>query len=97
MLTRFTFRILMFMMALSLWGGTSTWAQDFAYVANTLSDDVTVIDLTTNTVVTTISVGTVPVDVAVSPDGSQIAVLNAVSGSISLIDFASNTVTNTLT
>ncbi|MEL6632891.1 MAG: serine hydrolase, partial [Bacteroidota bacterium] len=72
-------------------------AQDFAYVANTLSDDVTVIDLTTNTVVTTISVGTVPVDVAVSPDGSQIAVLNAVSGSISLIDFASNTVTNTLT
>ncbi len=70
-------------------------AQDFAYVANTQSNDVSVIDLTNGTVIETIAVEEVPVDVAASPNGNLIAVTNAVGGSISLIDPSTNAVINT--
>ncbi|MGW3053399.1 YncE family protein, partial [Kitasatospora sp. NPDC001175] len=42
----------------------------FTYVANNGSDDVSVINTTTNTVTATITVGTNPFAVAVSPDGT---------------------------
>ncbi|MDX2282650.1 MAG: serine hydrolase [Bacteroidia bacterium] len=70
-------------------------AQPYAFVANTLSNNVSVLDLATGTVDTTFGVGTVPVDIAPSPDGSQFAVVNATSGTISLVDAATYAVTAT--
>ena len=41
------------------------WAEDFAYVTNNGADNVSVIDLSTNTVVDTVSVGAFPTGVAI--------------------------------
>jgi len=73
------------LLALLGWQRLAAQAQDFAFVVNSLSDDVTVVDLSTNAVVTTIPVGSVPVDVAASPDSLQLAVVDAASASVSFI------------
>jgi YVTN family beta-propeller protein len=52
---------------------------------------VAVLDTQTNTVVTTIKVGTRPYALAVKPDGSEIYVPNHDSGTVSVIDTRSNT------
>src|SRR5262245_52461080 len=44
-------------------------ASPFAYVANEDTMDITVVDLATKSVRTTVTIGEVPSDVAVSPDG----------------------------
>jgi YVTN family beta-propeller protein len=59
-------------------------AEGNIYVANLRDNDVSVIDPATNTVVTTVPVGRFPIADAVSPDGSQVWVVN---------DLATNTVT----
>jgi YVTN family beta-propeller protein len=61
-------------------------AQFRAYVTNLGSDDVSVIDTYTNTVLTTIPVGTNPAGVAVTPDGAFAYVANRGSGTVSVID-----------
>ena len=72
-----------------------------AYITNqgipsNFSSNVTVIDTTTNKVVTTIDVGLAPSGVAVAPDGSKVYVANeAVKGTVSVIDAATNAVTAT--
>jgi YVTN family beta-propeller protein len=58
------------------------------YVANTWSNEVSVIDATTNTVVTTISVGRTPWGVAINPETNRIYVANAWDSTISFIDGA---------
>ena len=66
-----------------------------AYVTNSLSDNVSVLDLTTNTVVgLPISVGIGPVKVAITPDGNTAYVVNSRTGSdnVSAIDLTTNTV-----
>jgi len=66
-----------------------------AYVTNSLSDNVSVIDLTTNTVVgLPIPVGIGPVKVAITPDGNTAYVVNSRTGSdnVSAIDLTTNTV-----
>jgi YVTN family beta-propeller protein len=65
-----------------------------AYVTNSESDNVSVIDLGSNIVTTTIPVGTGPVGVAVTPDGRHAYITNRDSNRITVIDAASNTVTN---
>ena len=73
-----------------------------AYITNqgvypNFSNKVTVIDTTTNKVVTTIDVGLAPAGVAVTPDGSKVYVANeAVNGTVSVIDTATNTVSATV-
>jgi len=68
-----------------------TLAQN-AYIANELSDNVTVIDTRTNTVVgSPITVGDSPWGVAVAPDGAEVYVTNINSGSVSVIDTRTNT------
>jgi len=57
-----------------------------AYVTNSASHDVSVIDLSKNTVVKTISVGIEPFGVVVTPDGKRVYVSNYSSGDLSLID-----------
>jgi outer membrane autotransporter protein len=64
-----------------------------AYIANGGSNDVTVINTTTNMVVgSPIGVGSGPVAVAVTPDGKYVYVTNNGSNTISVIDAATNTV-----
>lgn len=73
--------------------------QTVAYVANALSNTVSVIDTETNQVVATIPVGQTPVGVVFSPDGTKAYVTNNgndTGGSISVIDTATNTVVATV-
>ena len=58
-----------------LLGGAPSLAQN-AYITNTGSNTVSVIDTATNTVTATIPVGGEPYSVAVSPDGSKVYVAN---------------------
>ncbi|MEN9620619.1 MAG: hypothetical protein RL499_812, partial [Actinomycetota bacterium] len=74
-----------------------TIAGDFAYVGNRYSANVTVIDTTDWSVVTTVAVGNEPYNVNASPDGSEVWASNAGDGTISIIDTATNTVSSTLT
>jgi gliding motility-associated-like protein len=68
----------------------------YAYVANTQSNNVSVINTITNTVVKTIGVGGSPLTVAVSPDDSKVYVANSLSDNLSVISTASNTVITTV-
>ncbi|MGW3269814.1 Ig-like domain repeat protein, partial [Streptomyces sp. NPDC001056] len=67
------------------------------YVTNSGDGTVSVIDTGTQTVTNTITVGSSPFGVAVTPDGSQVYVANNGDGTVSVIDTATETVTNTIT
>ena len=71
-------------------------AAPFAYITNADSDNVSVLDISTNTVITTIPVGSSPRGVAVSPAGTRVYITNYVSNDVSVIDTASNTVVATI-
>ena len=73
-----------------------TLAQN-AYITNDGSGDVSVIDTATNTVTATITVGTAPFAVAVSPDGGTVYVANIDSDNVSAIAAATNKVIATIT
>ena len=60
------------------------------------SNNVSVIDTTTNTVTATVPVGITPLGVAVTPDGKKVYVTNAESNNVSVIDTATNNVTATV-
>jgi|HubBroStandDraft_6_1064221.scaffolds.fasta_scaffold01122_12 YVTN family beta-propeller protein len=68
----------------------------FAYVANSGSNTVSVIDIATELPVSTISVGTSPKVVAIAPNGQQAYVTNSGGNSVSVIDTTSDTVVNTI-
>lgn len=65
-----------------------------AYLSNSATGTVTVVNTLDGTVVTTIAVGGNPVGIAVKPDGKFVYVAN--SNSISVIDAATNTVSRTI-
>lgn len=65
----------------------------FAYVANAISNNVSVIAIATGEVSTTVPVGNYPCAVSVSPDGTKVYVANQRSNNISVISTATNTVT----
>ena len=60
--------------------------EPFAYVANLGSDDVSVIDVSSNEVIATVPVGNDPNGVAVSADGERVYVTNFLSNDISVLD-----------
>jgi YVTN family beta-propeller protein len=66
-------------------------AQPFAYVTNSTSSNVSVIDTSTNQVLPTIPVGGIPIDVAITPDGAFAYVTNFESFNVSVIDTSTNT------
>ncbi|MFE4749668.1 beta-propeller fold lactonase family protein [Streptomyces mirabilis] len=68
-----------------------------AYVANYTAGTVTVIDTTTNTPVTTVTVGTNPDSIAITPDNAHAYVSNRSSNTVSVIDTTTNTVSTTIT
>src|SRR6516164_7921802 len=73
-----------------------------AYITNqgvypNFSNTVTVIDTTTDKVVTTVDVGLAPAGVAVTSDGSKVYIANeAVKGTVSVIDTATDSVSTTI-
>ena len=67
-----------------------------AYITNTGSNNVSVINTATNTVTATIAVGSKPTGVAVGPDGGTVYVTNEFSNTVSVIAAATNTVTATI-
>jgi len=68
----------------------------FAYVPSVNSNNVSVINTITNMVVATIPVGSKPMGVSVSPDGSRVYVVNSSSSSVSVINTATNMVIATV-
>jgi YVTN family beta-propeller protein len=70
----------------------SAGAAPFAYVPNEGSNDVTVFDTATDTVVATIPVGLNPIRLAVTPDGRKVYVACIAADRVYVIDTASNTV-----
>lgn len=73
-----------------------TIANGHAYVGNKYGGTVSVFDTTDWSPVTTVTVGTNPLDVNASPDGSRVWASNSGDGTISIINTATNTVVNTL-
>lgn len=71
-------------------------ATNYAYVANEGSNSVSVIDVSTNVVTSTIPVGNVPVPIAITPDGSYVYVGNEGDNTISVISVAMNEVIKTI-
>jgi YVTN family beta-propeller protein len=67
----------------------------FLYVANGISNNVTVVNLSTNSTAATIPAGTQPQGAVVSADGRTVYIANAFGG-ISVIDTSTNTVTATI-
>jgi YVTN family beta-propeller protein len=67
-----------------------------AYIANQGSGTVSVIDTSTNTVSTTITVGTNPGGTAVTTDGATAYISNYTDNTVSVIDTSTNTVTATV-
>jgi YVTN family beta-propeller protein len=62
------------------------------YVANSVSNDVSVVNSNNLTVVATVSVGQVPKFIATEPSSSKVYTANAGSGTISIINTLNNTV-----
>jgi YVTN family beta-propeller protein/YD repeat-containing protein len=71
-------------------------APNRAYVANYYDNTVSVIDTNTNTVITTISVGSSPRALTVSPDGTHVYVANSNANTVSVIDTNTNMVVETI-
>ena len=67
------------------------------YVANLIGGGVSVIDTSTNTVITTIIISGNPQGMVVSPDGTRLYVAQAFGTQIKVIDTATNAVINTFT
>jgi YVTN family beta-propeller protein len=66
------------------------------YVANASSDTVSVINGATNTVTTTVPVGSGPIGVGVNPSTNTIYVANSGSNNVSVVDGATNALTATI-
>jgi YVTN family beta-propeller protein len=78
-----------------LLGSTQSLAQN-AYITNSISDTVSVIDTETNKVTATIPVGNGPLGAAVIPNGRKVYVTNTGSDTVSVIDTAKNKLTATI-
>lgn len=84
--------------ALLLFSAQAAWAAPFAYIPNGGSNNVSVIDLATDTAVgTPIAVQTNPTGIAFDLTGSRAYVSNFNSNTVSVIDTASRTVVATVT
>jgi YVTN family beta-propeller protein len=71
-------------------------AGSFAYITNSASNSVSIIDTATNNVTDTVPVGSWPFGVAVSPDGTAVYMANSHDGTVSVIDTANDNVTATV-
>src|SRR5207302_10648099 len=77
-------------------GAAGASAAPLAYITDESANALSIVDTSTNTVVATVPVGTVPIGVAVTPDGSGVYVANSGDGTVSVIDTSTNTVVATV-
>ncbi len=77
-------------------GGGGGECTEYAYVPNAVSNNVSVVELNGNTVVTTIPVGTYPTSVCHSSDGAFVYVTNRFSDNLSVIETATQSVIATV-
>ena len=77
-------------------GATGVSAINRIYVPNSSSNTVSVIDGSTNTVITTITVSTNPVGVGVNPATNRIYITNHGSNNVLVINGSTNTVIATV-
>ncbi|SDH18979.1 beta-propeller fold lactonase family protein [Mucilaginibacter gossypii] len=68
----------------------------YAYITNSASSSVSVINVATHKVIKTIVMGTDPQDITVSHDGKKVYVSDPISNTVSVIDVATNTVSATI-
>jgi len=68
----------------------------YGYTTNANDNTVSVIDISTNKSVATIPVGSNPVRVTISPDGSRVYITNESSDDVSVINISMNSVINTI-
>lgn len=61
-----------------------------------IGNSVSVIDANTNTLITSVTVGTRPTDLAITPDGSKVYVTNYFSNNITVISTANDSILNTI-
>lgn len=71
-------------------------SSDFAYIANSGSNNVSVISTLSNTVIATIPVGTTPFGVSVNPNSTLVYITNQGSNNVSVINTLTNMVTATI-
>jgi YVTN family beta-propeller protein len=64
----------------------------YVYIANSGDDTVSVIDTATDTVIHTVSIGSYPCAVAVTPDGSKVYVASLRDNAVYVFDTATNTI-----
>jgi YVTN family beta-propeller protein len=67
-----------------------------AYVTDQAGHKVHVVNLISNSLITTIPVGTNPIGISISPDGSKVFVANHDDDNVSVINTATNTVSATI-
>src|SRR5438046_5199461 len=82
--------------ALATLASTAALAGPLVYVSNERSDDVTIIDATTDRVVATVPVGGRPRGIGVSPDGRAVYVALGNENAIGVLDAESRKVTRKL-
>jgi YVTN family beta-propeller protein len=83
------------LLSASFWHAHSESSGLFAYIPNYDDNTVSVIDLVTNTVTTTIPAGNAPFAVATSPL-NKVYITNALENSVSVLDAATNSVMSTI-
>lgn len=88
-------RIFQFFFSVLLLIGSTLFSGEFAYVTNNGDGTVSIIDTASNTVVGTITVGSGPFGIDVTPDGKFAYVANNGDGTVSVIDTSTNTVVGT--
>lgn len=71
-------------------------AEPFAYITNSGTNTVSEIRTSDNTVTATVNVGSFPIGVSVSPDGTKVYVSNSGDNTLSVIRTSDNTVTATV-
>lgn len=71
-------------------------SRPYAYIPNSGDNNVSVIDASTNSVVTTVGVGSSPQGVAVNPTGTRVYVTNHNSNNVSVIDTSTDIVVATI-
>jgi YVTN family beta-propeller protein len=78
------------------WGVAISPNGAFAYVTNSASSNVSVINTATNALVATVTVGCGPTAVAITPNGAFAYVANSCDSTVSVINTATNTVVATV-
>src|SRR5260221_655342 len=95
--TKSLLRAILFLLGFALFGMGAACSAPFAYISNAGSNNVSVIDTTTNTVVAVVPKGSGGSGIAVNPAGNLVYAANYNDRSVSVIDTGTYTMIATIT